>query len=48
MQGEMSGSEKKKTVNENSYDISSTKGVTKKFLEMYKKTLLHGQSCFFG
>ena len=63
----MSGSEKKKNVNENSYDISSIKRVTKGFLEvsrcsrakqrqrnvqnngkeMYKKSLLHVQSCFF-
>ena len=53
----MSGSEKK--LNENSYDISSIKRVTKKFLEvprcsrgkqrqgMYKKSVLHLQSCFF-
>ena len=53
----MSGSEKK--VNENTYDISSIKRVTKTFLEvsrcsgakqwqrMYKKSMLHVQSCFF-
>ena len=54
----MNGSEK--NVNENTYDISSIKRVTKKFLEvspecsrsnngkkMYKKSLLHVQSCFF-
>ena len=54
----MNGSEKK--VNENTYDISSIKRVTKKFLEvwrecsranngkeMYKKSVLHVQSCFF-
>ena len=56
----MSGSEKK--VNENTYDISPLKLVTKKFLdvsrnhvvvvqnagkEMYKKRVLHVQSCFF-
>ena len=52
----MSGSEKK--VNENTYDISSIKLVTKKFLEvslcsrakprkeMCKKSVLHVQSCF--
>ena len=32
MQGEMSGSEKK--VNDNTYDISPRKSVTKKFLEV--------------
>ena len=54
----MSGSEKK--VNENTYDISSIKRVTKKFLEvsrfsrakqrkeMYKKSVLHVLSCFFA
>ena len=51
----MSGSEKK--VNENTYDISSIKRVTKKFLDvsrcsrakqqMYKKSVLHVQSCCF-
>ena len=50
----MSGSEKK--VNENTYDSSSIKRVTKKFhvvvvqnhgKEMYKKNVLHVQSCFF-
>ena len=53
----MSGSEKK--VNENTYDISAIKRVTKRFLEvshivvlknnckeMYKKSVLHVQSCF--
>ena len=52
----MSGSEKK--VDGNTYDISSIKRVTKKFLkvsrcsranngkEMYKKCVLHVQSCF--
>ena len=30
----MSGSEKKKTVNKDTYNISSTKRVTKKFLEV--------------
>ena len=50
----------KKKVNENMYDISSKKRVTKKFLkfqvvvvqnngnEMYKKSVLHEQSCFFA
>ena len=51
----MSASEKK--VNENTYDISSIKRVTKKFhvvvvqnngKEMYKKSVLHVQSCFFA
>ena len=54
----MSGSEKKE-VNLNTNDISSIKRVTKTFLEvsrcsgakqwqrMYKKSVLHGQSCFF-
>ena len=50
----MSGSEKK--VNNNMYDILSIKCVTKKFhvvviqnnrKEMYKKRVLHVQSCFF-
>ena len=48
-----------KKVNENMYDISSIKRVTKKFLkchvvvmqhnskEMYKKSMLHVQSYFF-
>ena len=52
----MSGSEKK--VNENTYDISSIKRVTKKFLEVSRcsrakqrqrnvqKSVLHVQSCF--
>ena len=47
-----------KKVNGNTYDISSIKRVTKKFLEvsrvvvqnngkeMYKKSMLHVQSCF--
>ena len=47
-----------KKVNGNTYDISSIKRVTKKFLkfrvvvvqnngkEMYKKSVLHVQSCF--
>ena len=55
----MSGSEKKK-VNENTYDISSIKLVTKKFLEVshcnrakqrqrnVQKSVLHVQSCFFA
>ena len=38
MQGEMSGSEKK--VNENSYDISSIKLVTKEFLEVSRCSIL--------
>ena len=54
----MSGSEKK--VNENAYDISSIKRVTKKFLEVLRcsrakqrqrniqKSVLHVQSCFFA
>ena len=54
----MSGSEKKKE-NENTYDISSIKRVTKKFLEVSRwsrakqrqrnvqKTVLHAQSCSF-
>ena len=54
----MSGSEKK--VNENAYDISSIKRVTKKFLEVsccsrakqrqrnVQKSVLHVQSCFFA
>ena len=54
----MSGSEKKK-VNENTYDISSIKRVTKKFLEVSRcsrakqrqrnvqKSVLHVQSYFF-
>ena len=55
----MSGSEKTE-VNENTYDISSIKRVTKEFLEvsrfsrakqrkeMYKKSVLHVLSCFFA
>ena len=59
MQGKMSGSEEE--VNENTYDISSKKSVTKKFQEvfhvvvvqnngkeMYKKSVLHVQSCFYA
>ena len=54
----MSGSEKK--VNKNTYDISSIKRVTKKFLEVSRcsrakqrqrnvqKSVLHVQSCFFA
>ena len=54
----MSGSEKK--VNENTYDISSIKRVTMKFLEVSRysrakqqernvqKSVLHAQSCFFA
>ena len=54
----MSGSEKK--VNENAYDISSIKRVTKKFLEVLRcsrakqrqrniqKSVLHVQSCLFA
>ena len=53
----MSGSEKK--VNDNTYDISYIKRVTKKFLEVshrsrakqwqrhVQKSVLHVQSCFF-
>ena len=57
----MSGSEKKKKVNENTYDISSIKTcnyqVSGRFYivvvqnngkEMYKKSVLHLQSCFFA
>ena len=52
----MSGSEKKK-VNSNANNISFLKRVTKKFHvvvvqnngeEMYKKSVLHVQSCFFA
>ena len=58
MQGENERQWKK--VNENTYDISSKKRVTKKFLkfhfvvvqnnrkEMHKKSVLHMQSCFFA
>ena len=54
----MGGSEKK--VNENKYNISSQKRVTKKFLEVsccspakqrqrnVQKSVLHVQSCFFA
>ena len=54
----MSGSEKK--VNENAYDISPIKRVTKKFLEVLRcsrakqrqrniqKSVLNVQSCFFA
>ena len=54
----MSGNEKKK-VSENTYDISSIKRVTKKFVEVSRcsrakqrqrnveKSVLHVQSCFF-
>ena len=54
----MSGSEKK--VNENTYDISSIKCITKKFLEVSRcsrakqrqrnvqKSVLHVQSCIFA
>ena len=54
----MSGSEKK--VNKNTYDISSIKRVTRKFLEASRcsrakqrprnvqKSVLHVQSCFFA
>ena len=54
----MSGSEKK--VNENTYDISSKKRVTKKFLDVSRcscakqrqrsvqKSVLHVQSCFLA
>ena len=49
-----------KKVNKNTYDISSIKRVSRKFLEvsgcsvqnngkeMYKKSVLHVQSCFFA
>ena len=46
----------RKKVNRNTYNISSIKRVTKKFhfvvvqnngKEMYKKSVLHVQSCFF-
>ena len=51
----MSGSDKKK-VNENTYDISSIKSFWKFHVavvqnngkEMYKKSVLHVQSCFFA
>ena len=55
MQGE--NEQQWKKVNENTYDISSIKHVTKKFhvvvvqnngKEMYKKSVLHLQSCFFA
>ena len=48
---------KKKKVNKNMYEISSVKRVTRKFhvvvvqnngKEMYKKSVLHVQSCFFA
>ena len=50
----MSSSEEK--VNEKTYDISSIKRVTKKFLEVSRcsrakqrqKSVLHVQSCFFA
>ena len=50
----------KKKLNKNKYDISSIKNVTRKFLEVdvvvmqnnskqiYKKSVLHVQSCFFA
>ena len=53
-------SDSEKKVNKNTYDISSMKRVTRKFLEvsrcrvqnngkkMYKKSVLHLQSCFFA
>ena len=57
----MSGSEKKKKkMNENTYEISSIKSVTNKFLEVSRcspakqrqrnaqKSVLHVQSCFFA
>ena len=58
MQGKNERAVKKK-LNENTYDISSIKRVTKKFLEvsrcsgakqrqrMYKKSVLYVQSCYF-
>ena len=48
---------KKKKVNKNTYEISSVKRVTRKFhvgvvrnngKEMYKKSVLHVQICFFA
>ena len=48
---------KKKKVNKNTYEISPVKRVTRKFhvvvvqnngKEMYKKSVLHVQSCFFA
>ena len=53
-------SDSEKTVNENAYDISSIKRVTKKFLEVsccrhakqwkrnVQKSVPHVQSCFFA
>ena len=53
-------SDSAKNVNKNTHDISSEKRVTWKFLEvhvvvvqnnskeMYKKSVLHVQSCFFA
>ena len=54
MQGENESSEKK--VNENTYDISCIKSFWKFHVvvvqnngkEMYKKSVLHVQSCFFA
>ena len=58
MQGE--NEQQWKEVNENTYDISSSKSVTKKFLEVSRcsrakqlqrnvqKSVLHVQSCFFA
>ena len=56
-QVKLSGSEKKKKVNENTHDISFIKRVTRKFhvlvvqnngKEMYKKSVLHVQSCLIA
>ena len=56
MQGENERQWKKK-VNENAYDVSSIKKIFWKFRvvvvqnngkEMYKKSVLHAQSCFFA
>ena len=56
----MSGNEKKKKVNRNTYNISSIKRVTRKFLEVSRssrakqrqrnvqKSVLNVQSCFFA
>ena len=52
----MSGSEKKKKVNENTYDISSIKkfldvsrrGRAKQRQRNVQKSVLHVQSCFFA
>ena len=58
--GHQGENERVKKVNNNRYDISSIKRVTRKFLEvsrcgranngkeMYKNSVLHVQSCFFA